>query len=81
MSTEVNAEELLLKDKEKRARSFAHAGSMVQDECPVCHKKLMRNWLGNEWCSNFDCDYFVRNNGTVSAQRIKQLNFKYSKSE
>lgn len=81
MSIEMSENELLEKAKELRAKAFAHAGEMVQDKCPICQKKLMRNWLKHEWCSNFDCDYFVRNNGTVSAQRIKQLNFKYSKSE
>ena len=81
MSTEQNDQELMDKAKEIRARNFAHSGEMVQDQCPLCGKKLMRNWLKHEWCSNFDCDYFVRNNDKVSSQRIKQLNFKYSKSE
>lgn len=81
MSTEQSEQKLLDKAKEARAKAFAHAGNMIQDECPVCHKKIMRNWLGNEWCSNFECDYFTRDGKTITAQRIRQLNFKYSKSE
>lgn len=81
MSTEKSEKELFEKGKELRAKAFAHAGEMVQDKCPLCQKRLMRNWLKHEWCSSFDCDYFIRNNGKVSSLRIKQLNFKYSKSE
>jgi hypothetical protein len=53
----------------------------VAQKCPKCGKRVMDNWLNHEWCSNFECDHFIRNNGKVSEQRIKQLNFKYSKSE
>jgi ssDNA-binding Zn-finger/Zn-ribbon topoisomerase 1 len=56
-------------------------GKMVRDECPECHHKLMRNKIKNEWCSNFDCDYFVRDWLRIDSIVLKHLNRKFSKSE
>jgi uncharacterized Zn finger protein (UPF0148 family) len=67
--------------KALRAKKFVHSGTMVDKTCPKCGKRIMKNHLGHEWCSNFDCDYFFRNNAIVLPKYIKQLNIKYAKSE
>lgn len=35
-------------------------GVMIYDKCPWCDARIMKNAVGNKWCSNMACDYHIR---------------------
>ena len=36
-------------------------GAMIYEQCPYCKARLMKNAVGNKWCSNMACNYHIRN--------------------
>jgi hypothetical protein len=55
--------------KPKRDHAPVLDGTITDERCPWCKRRLMTNPAGAKWCSNTECEYHVRGTHAVRYAR------------
>ena len=49
--------------------SFSDEGQWTLEKCPKCHARMLKNNVGDRWCSYVNCTHLIRHNAKDLARR------------